>query len=333
MKKHTMLLCATLMIAMVALCTSCDTDEPNIPAGNTSSKPLTFEEMNSFRSMDQSAIIAMMESKGYRTYYGCFINGNEEVHFEYNGYEILGVSYSCHEEGALSNGRMKSLFTDALNDAKAFCEDFILDSTAFYAMVNEERTNDVHTEEELLAFIDNCDRSVMNYGYARFYCQGFTILIHFIGDNLDKSIEWNPTPRYTFNGTTWNFHSVFGSGSTIDLGDGLYLKIRDKIEFKSDSSGIYTYHRIVSYSDPVHYIGYVINTDSVALPFAYSTEMLYDNEGFNAHISQLENIGIEQFSTRTPVSQGVGFTDVYMPEIEEEVTLLFSGSLNTIDAR
>ena len=321
------------MIAMVALCTSCDTDEPNRPAGNTSSKPLTFEEMNSFRSMDRSAIIAMMEGKGYQTYDDTwFINGNEVVSLEFNGYEILGVSYSCHEEGALSNGRMKSLFTDALNDAKAFCEGFTLDRTSFYAMVNEEIMNDVHTEEELLAFIDNCDRSVMNDGYARFYCQGFTILIHFIGDNLDKSIEWDPTPRYTFNGTTWNLHSVPEySNSTIDLGDGLYLKIRDKIEFESESSGIYTYHRIVSYSDPVHYIGYVINTDSVALPFTYSTEMLYDNESFVAHISQLENIGIDGFGAFP--NQSTGYTHIYLPEIEEEVTLLFSGSLNTIAAR
>ena len=317
-----------IALAVAALCTSCGTDEPNIPTGSTASQPLTFEEMNAFRSMDQSAIVAMMEERGYSSYYGThhFYKGNEEVSFEYNEYELLSVSYSCREEGALRSGKMKRLFTDALDDAKTFCEGFTLDRTSFYAMVNEEQTPDVDTEEELLAFIDNCNRSVMNDGYALFYCQGFTITIHFIGDNLDKSIRWDPTSRYTFNGTTWLFHSVSDQG-IIDLGDGVRLDIKDKIEFKGESSGTYTYHRIMS----VPSYQTIISDDSIELSFTYNTEMSYDNEYFIAHISQLENIGIDRFSARA--DQGIGVTHVYMPELGEEVTLLYTGTLNPTDAR
>lgn len=333
MKRITRFLCAIMTIAVVALFSSCGTDEIVTPAAQTSSQPMTFEEMYSFRSMDYSAIVAMLEEKGYSSVYEThyFYKGTEEVSFEYNDYELLSVCYACREEGALSSGKMKRLFVDALDDAKAFCENYTLDSTSFYAWVNEERIPDVHTEEELLAFIDNCDRSVMNDGYARFYCQGFTLSIHFIGDNLDKRIEWDPTPRYTFNGTTWEFSNVsVGSGSggsMIDLGNGLKLIIRDKIEFNNESTGAYTYNRTIS-----DYINQtLINKDSIVLPFTYSTEMLYDNEYFTAHISQLENIGITEFTYR--VDSHLGYTHVYMPELGEEATLLFRGSLNTIDAR
>ena len=75
----------------------------------------------------------------------------------------------------------------------------------------------------------------------------------------------------------------------------------------------------------------IISDDSIELSFTYNTELSYDNEYFIAHISQLENIGIDRFSARA--DQGIGVTHVYMPELGEEVTLLYTGTLNPTDAR